>query len=400
MLEQIVRRTLNKSVILALVTAFGCTVQVPPKCTFQLDKNTPACSSQMFNDSLSKDADYSAQDISGYDASTTSTKDSSAEITNPDMNETDILSKEINQTGKSCTDLKNYPSFFVTNGKFEGYFVIGEKATAADNLTATDIASSMQYIYSTGKLVPVQINNSSKLDSEITDVTTQNIISIGNPCVNSVSSKLLGNPIPCNEGFSPGKATVKLFQNGDYCAMLVAGYSSADTRLAGKVIAHRWKELSGLEVEIEGTTYSDATITTPSTSTPTPAKVPEYTKVSLAIPSVTVEIKGPNPVWGKITQIDYTIKNNEEGTIKPDYLLIAQIEGYDNDYNKKILLPTSTQTISSGKSISSSIIIPNGFTYSESTTGKVNDVTIGFVLFDSKDTPMASYAKGYDLSGK
>jgi hypothetical protein len=46
--------------------------------------------------------------------------------------------------------------------------------------------------------------------------------------------------------------------------MLVAGYTGADTRLAGAVIANRWEELSGTEVEIEGTTSSDATIGAPS----------------------------------------------------------------------------------------------------------------------------------------
>ena len=44
---------------------------------------------------------------------------------------------------------------------------------------------------------------------------------------------------------------------------LVAGYSGQDTRLAGSVIAHRASDLTGMEVEIEGTTYSDATIGAP-----------------------------------------------------------------------------------------------------------------------------------------
>ena len=47
-------------------------------------------------------------------------------------------------------------------------------------------------------------------------------------------------------------------------AMLVAGYNGADTRLAGKVVANRPGELSGMEVQIEGTTASSATISRPS----------------------------------------------------------------------------------------------------------------------------------------
>ena len=145
------------------------------------------------------------------------------------------------------------------------------------------------------------------------------------------------------------------------------------------------------------------TNTTPATTeTAAPATnekiITKYTKVALAIPNVKVEIKGKEPTWGKIINVEYTIKNNEEGTVKPDYLMITQVEGYDNDYNKKILLPTSAKTISAGKTITSSIAVPNGFTYSEATAGKVDDVTINFVLFDEKGTAIASYSKGYDLS--
>lgn len=113
----------------------------------------------------------------------------------------------------------------------------------------------------TGDLVAVEIVDATKLDSEVADADAQNLIVVGGPCVNTVAADLLGNPAECTEGFTPGKARVKLFEhaNGNM-AMLVAGYSGADTRLAGKVIAHRWQEFSGSEVEVEGTTYSDATI--------------------------------------------------------------------------------------------------------------------------------------------
>lgn len=131
------------------------------------------------------------------------------------------------------------------------------------------------------------------------------------------------------------------------------------------------------------TTKNNSTIeaTTPATNEKI---ITKYSKVALAISSVKVDLKGKDPIWGKITNIDYTIKNNEEGTIKPDYIMLSQMEGYENDYNKKIPLPSSVKTIGAGKSISSSILVPNGFTYSEATAGKINDVTISFVLFDEK----------------
>ena len=118
-----------------------------------------------------------------------------------------------------------------------------------------------------GELALVQVVDATRLDSEVSSVSAQNLIVVGGPCVNSVAATLLGNPADCAEGFSPGKARIKMFDNGANLAMLVAGYSGEDTRLAGKVVAHRWKELKGSEVEVAGTTYSDATIGAPTVVT-------------------------------------------------------------------------------------------------------------------------------------
>lgn len=117
-----------------------------------------------------------------------------------------------------------------------------------------------------GTLTKVEIVDATKLDSEIADAKAQNLIVVGGPCVNTVSAELLGNPASCTEGFTPGKARVKLFEqaNGNV-AMLVAGYSGADTRLAGKVLANTNKiaAAGGTEVEIEGTTTADAVVGAP-----------------------------------------------------------------------------------------------------------------------------------------
>ena len=89
------------------------------------------------------------------------------------------------------------------------------------------------------------------------------MIVVGGACVNTVAAELLDNPDDCTEGLVQGKAIIKLFKNGNKIAMLVAGYNSNDTTLAGKVIAYRWAELSGTEVEISGESYIDASITAP-----------------------------------------------------------------------------------------------------------------------------------------
>ena len=175
----------------------------------------------------------------------------------------EIISQDYVINKKGCSDLSQYPDCFVENGIFQGYFVVGENAASIDSLSMTDIAASMKYVNENGMLKAVEVVDAVKLDSEIADVYAQNLIVIGNPCVNTISAELLGNPADCTEGFIPGQARIKLFQNGEYSAMLVAGYSGIDTRLAAKVIAHRWNELSGQEMIVEGTTYSDATIGLP-----------------------------------------------------------------------------------------------------------------------------------------
>ena len=114
-----------------------------------------------------------------------------------------------------------------------------------------------------GTLTSVNTVDATKLDSEVADVSMQNLIVVGGPCVNSVAAELMGNPANCADGFTPGTARIKLFENGDYMAMLVAGYSGADTRLAGSVIAQRAGDLTGMEVEVEGTSYATATIGAP-----------------------------------------------------------------------------------------------------------------------------------------
>jgi len=120
----------------------------------------------------------------------------------------------------------------------------------------------------TGDMIPVTIVDATRLDSEVSSVEAQNLIAIGGPCVNTVAAELMGNPASCADGFTPGKALVKLWEhaNGNV-AMLVAGYSGADTRLAGKVLANtpgKVTSVGGSEVVIEGTTSSDATVAAPS----------------------------------------------------------------------------------------------------------------------------------------
>lgn len=126
--------------------------------------------------------------------------------------------------------------------------------------------------------------------------------------------------------------------------------------------------------------------------------VTTYGKVALALNNVLFDWKGD---WGKITKIDYTIKNNEEGTIKPSYLIML-VEGYDTEetmIKKKISLPLSGQSLGATGTYTQITNVPQGFAYNEITAGDLADVRIALSLYDASDKLMSSYNKGFDLRG-
>ncbi|MGM5483057.1 MAG: S-layer protein, partial [Nanobdellota archaeon] len=100
-----------------------------------------------------------------------------------------------------------------------------------------------------------------KFDTEVSDATSQDLISIGGPCANSVTSALMGNPEDCSEGFESGMALLKLVENGDNTALVVAGGTGKDTRVASTVLQNYEEyseELSGSELKL--TTVSESNI--------------------------------------------------------------------------------------------------------------------------------------------
>jgi hypothetical protein len=119
--------------------------------------------------------------------------------------------------------------------------------------------------------------------------------------------------------------------------------------------------------------------------------ITSYSKVALAIESIHKDWKG---TWGKITQLQYTIKNNEEGTVKPAYFIMT-VEGYD-DIAKTINIPL---IIKAGQSYTGNVNIPQGFAYNAVTAGNLANVRVTLVMFDASDKSMASFVKEYDLNG-
>ena len=112
---------------------------------------------------------------------------------------------------------------------------------------------------------------SAKLASEVAgQETSQNIVAVGGPCINSVAATWMGSATPlcgAESGLSEGKAVIKLYEhaNGNV-GLLVAGWSAADTRRGTKVLAEYADyadKLVGKEVVVTGTSLSDITVSAP-----------------------------------------------------------------------------------------------------------------------------------------
>lgn len=127
-------------------------------------------------------------------------------------------------------DLSNYPNFLIKDGKLEVTTVVGDKSSSSNVLAQTYIVSSLS---SLGRDVSIK----NKLASEVTDLN-QNIISIGNPCVNEISSKITNNPVPCDKDFQKGKGYIKLYKNNGFFHLIVAGYSDVGTKKAAEILAN------------------------------------------------------------------------------------------------------------------------------------------------------------------
>ncbi|MFT4343587.1 MAG: S-layer protein, partial [Candidatus Woesearchaeota archaeon] len=109
----------------------------------------------------------------------------------------------------------------------------------------------------------------SVLDTEITNVAADNLIVVGGPCANTVAATLLGvspNAPGCFEDFpvSQGEGIIKMVESGDKVAVIVAGYSAADTRAAAEVLANYEDyadDLEGMdEVVVSGQTIMAPTV--------------------------------------------------------------------------------------------------------------------------------------------
>jgi len=137
-------------------------------------------------------------------------------------------------------DLGDYPTMFMKYGKFEGIVVVGKDGSASDVVASTHVINGLS---GAGGAV---------LDYEVSDITAQKIISIGNACNNKVTAKIMGNPANCKAGLGEGYGMIVFYNIGDKAALVITGYDDIDIRRAAKVLGEEPSRLSGSKACVYG----------------------------------------------------------------------------------------------------------------------------------------------------
>jgi hypothetical protein len=161
--------------------------------------------------------------------------------------------------GSKDEDHRSAYGIIIKNPKGNGASDQVELSIPADQVKANIVIKGTSSTVTSGgtSYELVKITPVSKLASEVADATAYNLVLVGGPCANSLVEDLFA--MTC-EGwsFEEGEAVVKLADNGDKVALLVAGTSAADTRRAAKAVANYGDyEFTGAEVVVSGTSDTD-----------------------------------------------------------------------------------------------------------------------------------------------
>ena len=147
-------------------------------------------------------------------------------------------------------DLSSFPDMFLDGARI----VVGRAADPEDVLGAVDVAVALQQRMGNNRRI-----DKAMMDPEVEDLTSQNTIVVGGPCINSLAAELMGYPENCLEGFEYGKGMIKLyeFENGNV-ALLAAGTTALDTRRVTTVLSNYDEfALNGNDMVVTGFTIKD-----------------------------------------------------------------------------------------------------------------------------------------------
>ncbi|MBW2980006.1 hypothetical protein KY360_01135, partial [Candidatus Woesearchaeota archaeon] len=112
--------------------------------------------------------------------------------------------------------------------------------------------------WSYGQVLVTMIEvGTTKLASEISDISAVNAILVGNACTNELVDDLMGNPADCTTAFNPGEGKIIVFELGGFTQIVVGGYNETYTRLAASVLSdYSSVTLEGKNTTITGTIAS------------------------------------------------------------------------------------------------------------------------------------------------
>lgn len=128
--------------------------------------------------------------------------------------------------------ISDYPTFFAKNGTFKAIYVISDESPALDVVSATVISTALAKYNLTTEV------GTSRVDSEVTDITRHNAIIIANPCESNAALKLEGNPSPCHKNLAGSAGYIKLFENNGNVQILITGITAEDRHKAAKFLAN------------------------------------------------------------------------------------------------------------------------------------------------------------------
>ena len=156
-------------------------------------------------------------------------------------------------------ELNDFPNPFVSEGKYNSFVVVGDKAYAEDIIALGDIVQILSKFDLTEPCrgwveCERRISSSpSKLAEEIRDLNN-NFISIGGPCANKITAQIMDLPTTwpeCAKGFENGIGRLIIYKKWNKTQLIVAGFSAKDTKKAAEVLAnYQQYNLSGKELII------------------------------------------------------------------------------------------------------------------------------------------------------
>ena len=126
-------------------------------------------------------------------------------------------------------DLSDFPDMFIRRGTLNSIMVVGNNAPATDVIAQTELALFF------GSYLEKPVTGYTKLSSEITNLN-QNLILIGGPCNNPLTSEIMDEPEPCGKYAEKGKAVIRLFDYNGNVHMVIMDYNDKGTREAVNVL--------------------------------------------------------------------------------------------------------------------------------------------------------------------